>query len=192
MPSNLGLAGDSPTLVSISAQEWRGPYRPPPLPRPYRAGPQLPHRAVQCSCWAPFAAEVTDHGTRCPALPAQLMLRHDILIGILHCALHRLCSRASLRPLLGLIAGMPPPPTAPPSFPRIGEIPSFIQLIPGLTLVIYSQGVNSSMQCLQPANIGPSSPCTVAALNIEPQCNICCLFPLSSRFWRVQCMGGMN
>jgi hypothetical protein len=38
------------------------------------------------------------------------------------------------------------------------------------------------------------SPCffTVAALNIEPWCNIYCLFSLSLRFWRVQYMGGMN
>jgi hypothetical protein len=34
--------------------------------------------------------------------------------------------------------------------------------------------------------------CTVAALNIEPKCNIHCLFSLSLRFWRVQSMGGMN
>jgi hypothetical protein len=33
---------------------------------------------------------------------------------------------------------------------------------------------------------------TVAALNIEPQCNVYCLFSLSLRFWRVQNMGGMN
>jgi hypothetical protein len=33
---------------------------------------------------------------------------------------------------------------------------------------------------------------TVAALNIEPQCNIYCLLSLSLRFWRVQYMGAMN
>jgi hypothetical protein len=31
---------------------------------------------------------------------------------------------------------------------------------------------------------------TVAVLNIEPKCNICYLFSLSLRFWRVQYMGG--
>jgi hypothetical protein len=33
---------------------------------------------------------------------------------------------------------------------------------------------------------------TVAALNIEPWCNIHCLFSLSLRFWRVLYMVGMN
>jgi hypothetical protein len=33
---------------------------------------------------------------------------------------------------------------------------------------------------------------TAAALNIEPYCNIYCLFSLSLRFWRVQYMGAMN
>jgi hypothetical protein len=33
---------------------------------------------------------------------------------------------------------------------------------------------------------------TVAALNIEPWCNIYCLYSLSLRVWRVQFMGGMN
>jgi hypothetical protein len=32
----------------------------------------------------------------------------------------------------------------------------------------------------------------IAALNIELQCNIYCLFSLSLRFWRVQFMGVMN
>jgi hypothetical protein len=33
---------------------------------------------------------------------------------------------------------------------------------------------------------------TVEALNIEPECNIYCLFSLSLRVWRVQYMGVMN
>jgi hypothetical protein len=33
---------------------------------------------------------------------------------------------------------------------------------------------------------------TVEELNIEPECNIYCVFSLSLRFWRVQYMGGMS
>jgi hypothetical protein len=32
----------------------------------------------------------------------------------------------------------------------------------------------------------------VAALNIELQCNVCCLFSLPLRFWSVQYMSGIN
>jgi hypothetical protein len=42
-----------------------------------------------------------------------------------------------------------------------------------------------------PTQARPEIP-TAAALNIEPLCNMYCLFLLSLRFWRVQHMAGMN
>jgi hypothetical protein len=33
---------------------------------------------------------------------------------------------------------------------------------------------------------------TLAPLNIEPWCNLYCLFSLSLKFWRAQNTGGMN
>jgi hypothetical protein len=63
---------------------------------------------VLCGCGAALRRSDTDHGMRCPALDAQVTLRHGILKGILRCAVHRAGTASALElplcRLLGLSA----------------------------------------------------------------------------------------
>jgi hypothetical protein len=77
---------------------------------------------VPCSCGAPLRRTDTDHGMRCPALAAQLTLRHDILKGILRRAVHRAGIASALEPPLrrlpGLAAGAGTSPDGSPIRPE--------------------------------------------------------------------------
>jgi hypothetical protein len=60
-----------------------------------------------------------------------------------------------------------------------------LQCVEGAISAAAAQGARSRKQKAE-------VPLTVAALNIELQCNSFCLFAVSLRFWRVQYTGVMN
>jgi hypothetical protein len=61
---------------------------------------------VQCGCGVTLGRTDADHGMRCSALAAQTTLRHDILKGILRCAVHRAGIASTLEPTLRRLPGL--------------------------------------------------------------------------------------
>jgi hypothetical protein len=76
VPPSLGLVRHAPTLAFAGAQEQGGPDPPPP---PGLSWLPLNALTMLCGCGAALRRSDTGHGMRCPALAAQVTLRHDIL-----------------------------------------------------------------------------------------------------------------